>query len=242
MNIYSDRIPYTYLVGWSKLGRYYYGVRYAKNCHPSDLWVTYFTSSKHVKALRDEYGEPDIIQIRKIFDNPHTAIIWEQKVLRRLNIFENQNIWINKNIAGAFDPKICGQYTKGTKRSKEAIQKAIETKKKNNKPNKNKGQKRPNISKALKGKPSPIKGKKLGPAPRERVEKMLESRKKYYEAGNSGPNKGKSMSDEQKLKISKTSTGHKKSKGHSEKLSKIAKTRYKIKKEDGTWTWGYKQA
>ena len=62
-------IPYTYLIGWSKLNKYYYGVRYAKNCHPSDLWTKYFTSSKYVKQFREENGEPDIIEIRKTFSN-----------------------------------------------------------------------------------------------------------------------------------------------------------------------------
>ena len=47
----TDRIPYTYIIGWSSLNKWYYGVRYAKNCKPEDLWKTYFTSSKHVKEF-----------------------------------------------------------------------------------------------------------------------------------------------------------------------------------------------
>jgi len=42
-------IPYTYLIGWTSTNKYYYGVRFAKNCNPSELFITYFTSSKHVK-------------------------------------------------------------------------------------------------------------------------------------------------------------------------------------------------
>lgn len=42
MYIYT---PYTYLIGWSKHNIWYYGKRTAKNCHPNDFWVTYFTSS-----------------------------------------------------------------------------------------------------------------------------------------------------------------------------------------------------
>lgn len=59
MNIYT---PYTYHIAWTSIDKHYYGVRYAKNCHPSDLWQTYFTSSKHVKNTRERYGEPDIIE------------------------------------------------------------------------------------------------------------------------------------------------------------------------------------
>jgi hypothetical protein len=36
MNIYNT--PYTYLIGWSNQNKYYYGVRYAKDCHPNDFW------------------------------------------------------------------------------------------------------------------------------------------------------------------------------------------------------------
>lgn len=76
--------PYCYLIGWTSLNKWYYGVRFAKNCHPSDFWVSYFTSSKHVKQLRAEHGEPDIIEIRKTFKEKSNALIWEHKVLRRL--------------------------------------------------------------------------------------------------------------------------------------------------------------
>jgi len=91
MNIYT---PYTYLIGWSDQQKYYYGVRYKNNCNPSDLWVTYFTSSKHVKIFREHYGEPDIIEIRKTFVDKKTALLWEQKVLKKLKIKTN-NKWLN---------------------------------------------------------------------------------------------------------------------------------------------------
>ena len=44
-------IPFTYLIKHIPTNRYYYGSRYGKECHPKDLWTTYFTSSKKVKAL-----------------------------------------------------------------------------------------------------------------------------------------------------------------------------------------------
>jgi hypothetical protein len=58
MNIYhtcEDRTPYTYLIGWSHLNKWYYGRRTAKGCHPSELWVKYFTSSKSVKPRFHEF-------------------------------------------------------------------------------------------------------------------------------------------------------------------------------------------
>ena len=93
-NIYQ---PYTYLIGWSQHNKWYYGVRYAKNCHPSDLWVTYFTSSKIVKKQVKEYGAPDIIQIRKTFSEAKQAVYYEQKVLRLLNVEKNKKFLNAKN-------------------------------------------------------------------------------------------------------------------------------------------------
>lgn len=96
-------MPYTYLIGWSKQNRFYYGARWAKDCHPEDLWRTYFTSSSHVKKFRQEYGEPDIVQIRKMFTDIDQCRLYEQRTLRRLNVLYD-NKWLNKNINGRFLP------------------------------------------------------------------------------------------------------------------------------------------
>lgn len=92
MTIYT---PYTYLIGWSKLDRWYYGVRWARGCHPGELWKKYKTSSKVVKAYTKIHGDPDIIQVRKTFTNSNDAVEWEEKVLTRLNVSNNTK-WLNK--------------------------------------------------------------------------------------------------------------------------------------------------
>ena len=86
---------YTYLIGWSKLNKWYYGVRFAKKSHTGELWRTYFTSSKYVKEFRLKHGEPDIIQIRKTFDNKNKAILWESCVLRRMDVIHKSD-WLNR--------------------------------------------------------------------------------------------------------------------------------------------------
>lgn len=96
MTIYK---PYTYLIGWSKLNVYYYGVRFSKGCSPDDLWKTYFTSSKHVSNFRKQNGEPDIISIRKIFDCADKARLWEHKVIRRLGAPKSSK-WLNMSDNG----------------------------------------------------------------------------------------------------------------------------------------------
>jgi hypothetical protein len=88
-------IYYTYLIGWSKIKKYYYGVRYSKNSNPNELWKTYFTSSNYVLEFRKKYGEPDIISIRKTFNDVNKARLWENKVLKRMNVVHN-DMWINK--------------------------------------------------------------------------------------------------------------------------------------------------
>jgi hypothetical protein len=90
----KDFKPYTYIVGWAKHNKFYYGSRYGVNCSPNDLWQTYFTSSKIVHAFREQFGEPDIIQIRKTFKNRDEAINWEFKVLKKLKVKSNEK-WLN---------------------------------------------------------------------------------------------------------------------------------------------------
>jgi hypothetical protein len=99
MNIYQ---PYTYLIGWSAIDRWYYGVRYAKNCHPEDFWKVYFTSSDIVKELRESLGDPDIIQVRKVFVNSIAARRWEKKVLQRLKVVSSTR-WLNRCVPGVRD-------------------------------------------------------------------------------------------------------------------------------------------
>ena len=90
-----DATPYTYLIGWPELGRWYYGVRYAKNCHPDDLWNPYKTSSNSVNEFIINYGPPAIKIIRKVFQSVDKARLWETKVLRRMQVVESDS-WLNK--------------------------------------------------------------------------------------------------------------------------------------------------
>lgn len=100
MTIYHT--PYTYLIGWSNHNTYYYGVRYARDCQPSDLWESYFTSSNHVSEFRKQHGDPDIIQIRKTFTDASRARDWEDKVINRLKLHRRED-FLNKNRSKGFD-------------------------------------------------------------------------------------------------------------------------------------------
>lgn len=97
--------PYTYLIGWKEQQKFYYGVRYAKDCDPSEFLITYFTSSVEVEKMISEYGLPNIVQIRKTFKDVDKARLWEHKVLRRMKVV-NSDEWLNqtdnKSIAPQF--------------------------------------------------------------------------------------------------------------------------------------------
>jgi len=93
-------LPYTYLIYCKSTKQYYYGVRYSKNCNPTDLWKSYFTSSKYVRNLINKYGKDDFLfEIRKTFINSYKARCWEQKVLTRMNASKRKD-FINKNNSG----------------------------------------------------------------------------------------------------------------------------------------------
>lgn len=122
-------MAYTYLIGWTDQNKWYYGVRYKSDAKPSDLWATYFTSSKAVKRFRVKFGEPNIVQIRKVFDSREKAIVWEHKVLERMKVASDSrflNMTANYPIHGKIDPeklsKLLSEALKGNPKSKTAKQ------------------------------------------------------------------------------------------------------------------------
>lgn len=87
-------MAYTYLIGWTRHNKWYYGVRFAKECKPEDLWVKYFTSSKKVKEFRKTHGEPDVVEVRRTFKETSAARLWESRVIRKINaVFDKK--WMN---------------------------------------------------------------------------------------------------------------------------------------------------
>ena len=65
-------MPFTYLIGWKNLNKYYYGVRYADNSTPSDLWTVYFSSSDIVTDYRKKLSEA--AKKRKLSDEHKAAL------------------------------------------------------------------------------------------------------------------------------------------------------------------------
>jgi len=94
MNIYT---PYTYLITFLPTGQQYYGVRTKRGCNPTDLWNSYYTSSKVVRQLIAQHGcGAFTTQVRKTFTTREAALLWEHRVLRRLDAARTPH-WLNKN-------------------------------------------------------------------------------------------------------------------------------------------------
>ena len=106
-------IPFTYLIKHVPTNRYYYGVRYKKDCHPNDLWTKYFTSSRKVKGLIKRYGKKSFIfKIRRTFKTQKEAYNWEHKVLKRLKVIYRKD-FLNQTDNRQIDPKLNSKYSKG---------------------------------------------------------------------------------------------------------------------------------
>lgn len=95
-------MAYTYYLKNKITGEKYYGVRYAKDCNPAELWVTYFSSSKVVARRIASYGNDSFeFEIRKVFETGQQARNWEERVLRRLDVLRRPD-WLNQNVCGKF--------------------------------------------------------------------------------------------------------------------------------------------
>lgn len=107
MNTY---LPFIYLIGWTDLNAWYVGVRFARGTTPLNLWTTYFTSSKVVAELRENYGEPDIVEV--VATGSRTEVIELEELMIRSNRLHFDPSWLNRGCHRACDHK-------GRKRSDE---------------------------------------------------------------------------------------------------------------------------
>ena len=107
--------------------RWYIGSKYARGCSPSDLWASYFTSSKAIRDLLQTYGvNAFTTKIVKIFKDEKSAKEFEEQLVRRA-ISRGMRLGhelINRNIPNT------GWQTMsqaGIPKTKEAMKKMVET-------------------------------------------------------------------------------------------------------------------
>ena len=93
-------VPYSYHLHHLPTDKHYYGIRFAKNCSPRDLWVKYFSSSKVVKKLIQTFGKESFeATVRRTFTDGASALLWEHRVLTKLHAASRSN-WINRHDGG----------------------------------------------------------------------------------------------------------------------------------------------
>lgn len=210
-------IPYTYLITHTPTNKKYYGVRFAKGCSPSDLWLTYFTSSKYVNQLIEEYGKESFkTQIRKIFTNVETARCWENKVLKRMAV-TNRDDYLNKTNNLSRPPMYGLDNASSKLEVREKISKSLlkyyET---------NVSVRRGTYMSEEQKKLISISRRSRPPASAETNAKISATLK-----GRPALNKGTTHTDEAKAKISAAGKGRKKSEEHKAKISASHKGKIK---------------
>ena len=93
-NIY---IPYTYLLFHKKSRTFYYGSRTAKNCHPSDLFESYFSSSNVIKSIIKKEGKDAFLfRVDQTFETAKETLEYEYQVLKRYEAGTNER-FLNKH-------------------------------------------------------------------------------------------------------------------------------------------------
>jgi hypothetical protein len=204
--------PYTYLIKCPN-GTQYYGVRFANKVPPEeDLWIRYFTSSKIIKELREQYDDSQFVAtVDKVFESPDDARAYEEKFLTENNCVGSDD-WLNRAVypkefvapkgLTPWNKGKTGVYTEEHKRKLSIAQKgkkfSEETKRK--------------LSDANKGQVPWNKGK-TGVYTEETKKKMSDA------------NKGKNLSEEHKKKISESLKGKKFSEETKKKMSDAMKGR-----------------
>ena len=204
MNIYQ---PYTYLIKFIPTGQVYYGSSFANNkwkvAHPSQLWTTYFTSSKIIKGLINEYGVDSFeVSIRRCFDSKEKTILWENRILKKFNAAHNP-MWFNKSNGSV--KFICPHHSAESK--KQMSKNKIGVKRKPHS-----AEARKKMSDARQGKSSWNKGKPMSPETRKKLSEIAKNRppmsdevkSKISEANKNkpSPKKGIKLSDEIRAKMS----------------------------------------
>ena len=96
-------MAYTYLLHHKPTNTYYYGAKWSKGSKPENFWKDYFTSSNKVQLLRTLFGDDTFeFEIRKIFESGKVCADWESKVLRRMGVLKNQDLWLNMTTNSAW--------------------------------------------------------------------------------------------------------------------------------------------
>ena len=93
---------YTYIIKCPN-GKSYYGYRSANKVSPEDdLWKVYFTSSKRIKELREQYDDVEFVaSVDKTFKTAEEAYEYETKFLTENDCVHSDD-WLNEHCFPVF--------------------------------------------------------------------------------------------------------------------------------------------
>ena len=89
-------MQYRYTILFKPTGQMYHGSKYSNDADPNLFWKTYFTSSKIIKKLIEEYGTSSFEIIELILHPNNDAYECEKKFLQ-LNNCASSNEWLNES-------------------------------------------------------------------------------------------------------------------------------------------------
>lgn len=205
-------LAYTYLIKCPN-GKSYYGYRAANKTSPEDdLWQHYFTSSKVIQELREQYSDDEfIVTIDKTFETAEEAHEYETAFLTE-NDCVNSDDWLNQQCFPVFQdnkgkkkPEFSEEHRRKLSEAKMGKKLSEETKKK--------------IGEALKGKEISEETRRKMSEASKRRKHTEESKKKMSEA-----RKGREFSEETRRKISESLKGRRKPERSKEHRRKISET------------------
>lgn len=91
-----DTMQYRYTILFKPSGQKYHGSKYSKDADPNLFWKTYFTSSKIIASLINEYGI-NSFEILEIILHPNNDAYECEKQFLIDNDCANSNEWINQS-------------------------------------------------------------------------------------------------------------------------------------------------
>ena len=202
-------LAYTYLIKCPN-DKFYYGYRAANETSPEDdLWNHYFTSSKVIQELREQYGDDEFIAtVDKTFETAEEAFEYEKNFLIENDCVKSDD-WLNQACFPVFADN---KGKKKPERSEEHRRKISEA---------NKGKK---LSEETKRKLSEAKkGMKRSEETKKKISESLKGRELSEEHKRKMSEAKKGMSEETKRKMSEAKKGMKRSEETKKKLSEAHK-------------------
>ena len=224
-------LAYTYLIKCPN-DKFYYGYRSANQTSPEDdLWNHYFTSSKVIQELREQYSDDEFIAtIDKTFETAEEAYEYEKNFLTENDCVKSDD-WLNQQCFPVFADNKGKKKPERSEEHRRKLSEAMKGKKRSE-------EHRRKLSEATKGRRNPNYGKKCSEETKKKISESLKGREFSEETKRkiSEAMKGKKRSEEHQRKLNEANRGRKHSEETKKKLSEAMKAIRRRKKNEENHT------